>query len=127
MELMNRVLQDVLDKCVIVFIDDILVYSKSEEEHAVHLRMVLQRLREKKLYAKYSKCGFWLSQVAFLGHVVLVEGIKVDLGKVKAVMEWEAPKNTGEIRSFLGLAGYYRRFIENFSCITAPMTKLTRK
>ncbi|XP_043705298.1 uncharacterized mitochondrial protein AtMg00860-like [Telopea speciosissima] len=89
--------------------------------------MVLKRLREKKLYVKYSKCEFWLSQVAFLGQVVSAEGIKVDLGKVKAVMEWEAPKNAGEIRSFLGLVGYYGNFIENFSRISAPMTKLTRK
>ncbi|XP_043700019.1 uncharacterized mitochondrial protein AtMg00860-like [Telopea speciosissima] len=89
--------------------------------------MVLQWLREKKLYAKFSKCEFWLSQVAFLGHVVSAEGIKVAPRKVKAVMEWEAAKNAGEIYSFLGLADYYRRFIENFSRISAPMTKLTQK
>ncbi|XP_043725737.1 uncharacterized mitochondrial protein AtMg00860-like [Telopea speciosissima] len=127
MDLMNRVFQDVLDNCVIVFIDDILIYSKSEKEHAVHLRMVLQRSTEKKLYAKFSKCEFWLSQVALLGHVVSVEGIKIDPCKLNTVMEWEAPKNAGEIRSFLGLASYYRHFIENFSRISTSMTKLTRK
>ncbi|XP_043721172.1 uncharacterized mitochondrial protein AtMg00860-like [Telopea speciosissima] len=124
---MNRVFQDVLDKFVIVFIDDILIYSKNTEEHSQHLRMVLQRLGEKKFYAKFSKCEFWLPQVAFLGHIVSKKGIEVDPGKVKAVLEWEPPKNVGEIWSFLGLAGYYRRFTKNFSCISAPMTKLTWK
>ncbi|XP_043687660.1 uncharacterized mitochondrial protein AtMg00860-like [Telopea speciosissima] len=127
MEIMNRVFQDGLDKYVIVFVADILVDSKSEDEHVVHLRMVLQWLREKKLCAKYSKCEFWLSQLAFLGLVVSDEGIKVDPSKVKAVMKWEAPKNAGKIHSFLGLAGYYRCFIENFSYISAPMTQLNQK
>ncbi|ROV55883.1 hypothetical protein EGO58_12815, partial [Limosilactobacillus reuteri] len=108
MDLMNRVFQDVLDKWVIVFIDDILIYSKTEEEHTQHLRMVLQRLRDQQLFAKYSKCEFWLEQVGFLGHVVSKAGIEVDPAKVKTVVEWESPKNVTEIRSFLGLAGYYR-------------------
>ncbi|XP_043714705.1 uncharacterized protein LOC122663064 [Telopea speciosissima] len=125
MELMNRVFHDVLDKYVIVFIDDILIYSKSEEEHADHLRLVLQRLREKQLYAKFSKCEFWLQQVAFLGHLVSAKGIEVDPGKVKLVVDWETPKNVADIRSFLGLASYYRRFIENFSRISALMRRLT--
>ncbi|XP_043710365.1 uncharacterized mitochondrial protein AtMg00860-like [Telopea speciosissima] len=103
------------------------VYSKREEEHADHLRFELQRLREKQLYAKFSKCGFWLQQVAFLGHLVSTKGIEVDPGKVQSVVDWETPKNVADIRSFLGLAGYYRRFIKNFSKISAPMTRLTQK
>ncbi|XP_043697268.1 uncharacterized mitochondrial protein AtMg00860-like [Telopea speciosissima] len=124
---MNRVFHDVLDKYVIVFIDETLVYSKSEEEHANHLCLVLLRLREKQLYAKFSKCEFWLQHVAFLGHLVSAKGIEVDPGKVKSIVDWEAPKSVADIRSFLGLAGYYRRFIENFSRILALMTRLTRK
>ena len=116
-----------LDKFVVVFIDDILIYSKSHKEHEEHLHIVLQRLREHKLYAKFSKCEFWLEKVGFLGHVVSKEGIAVDPEKVSAVTEWEPPKNVGEIRSFLGLAGYYRRFIENFSKIAKPMTELLKK
>ncbi|XP_043710324.1 uncharacterized mitochondrial protein AtMg00860-like [Telopea speciosissima] len=124
---MNRVFHDDLDKYVIVFINDILVYSKSEEEHTDHLRFVLQRLREKQLYAKFSKCDFWLQQVAFLGHLVSTKGIEVDPGKVQSVVDWETPKNVADIHSFLGLAGYYRRFIDIFSKISAPMTRLTQK
>ncbi|XP_043687903.1 uncharacterized mitochondrial protein AtMg00860-like [Telopea speciosissima] len=124
---MNRVFHDVLDKYIIMFIDNILVYSKSEEEHVDHLRFVLQRLREKQLYAKFSKCNFWLQQVAFLGHLVSAKGIEVDPGKVQSVVDWETPKNVADIRSFLGLAGYYRRFIKNFSKISTPMTRLTQK
>ncbi|XP_042497656.1 uncharacterized mitochondrial protein AtMg00860-like [Macadamia integrifolia] len=127
MGLMNRVFHDMLDQYVIVFIDAILIYSKSKEDHANHLRSVLQRLREKQLDAKFSKCEFWSSQVNFLGHIVSARGIEVDPGKVKAVLDWESPKNVSEIRSFLGLAGYYRRFIENCAWISAPMTQLTRK
>jgi hypothetical protein len=111
MDLMNRVFQDFLDQFVVVFIDDILIYSKSLEEHEDHLRRVLQRLREKRLYAKFSKCEFWLDKVIFLGHVVSKDGISVDPKKVEAVVNWERPTNVHEIRSFLGLAGYYRRFV----------------
>ena len=127
MDLMNRVFQDYLDKFVIVFIDDILIYSKTREDHEKHLRLVLERLREKKLYAKFSKCEFWLRKVQFLGHIVSESGIEVDPAKVEAVMKWETPKSATEIRSFLGLAGYYRRFIQNFSKIAEPLTRLTRK
>ncbi|XP_043705424.1 uncharacterized mitochondrial protein AtMg00860-like [Telopea speciosissima] len=127
MELMNHVFHDVLDKYVIVFIGDILIYSKSEEEHPDYLHLVLQHLREKQLYAKFSNCAFWLQQMAFLGHLVSAKGIEVVQGKVKSVVDWETPKNVANIRSFLGLAGYYRRFIENFSRISAPMTRLTQK
>ncbi|KAK9079891.1 hypothetical protein SSX86_001564 [Deinandra increscens subsp. villosa] len=127
MDLMNRVCKPMLDKSVIVFIDDILVYSRNEAEHAKHLREVLERLREEKLYAKFSKCAFWLKEVQFLGHVIGAEGVMVDPAKIEAVTKWEPPKNPTEVRSFLGLAGYYRRFIQDFSKIALPMTKLTRK
>jgi hypothetical protein len=127
MDLMNRVFKPFLDKFVIVFIDDILVYSKSEEEHAQHLRMVLQKLREHQLYAKLSKCDFWLDKVHFLGHVVTKDGISVDPKKIEAVENWPRPTNVHEIRSFLGMAGYYRRFVQDFSKIAAPLTRLTQK
>src|ERR1043165_4808358 len=127
MNMMNKVFMEFLDKFVVVFIDDILVYSKNEEEHEEHLRLVLEKLREHQLYAKFSKCEFWLKEVGFLGHVVSGEGIAVDPSKVEAVTEWQAPTSVGEIRSFLGLAGYYRRFIESFSKISKPMTELLKK
>ena len=107
--------------------NDILIYSQSEVEHEDHLRIVLQLLRDHQLYVKFSKCEFWLAEVGFLGHVVLASGVSMDLRKVKAVMSWERPKSVFDIRSFLGLAGYYRRFIEDFSRLAAPMTRLTRK
>ena len=110
-----------------VFVDDILIYSQSEEKHEDHLRIVLQAFRDHQLHAKFSKCEFWLTEVRFLGHVVSVLGVSVDLEKVEAVMSWERPKSVFEIRSFLGLAGYYKRFIEDFSRLAAPMTRLTRK
>ncbi|KAD4586366.1 hypothetical protein E3N88_23967 [Mikania micrantha] len=127
MDLMNRVFHDFLDKFVIVFIDDILVYSKSKKEHEEHLRAVLEILRQKKLYAKFSKCDFWLDKVAFLGHVIYAEGIMVDPTKVEAITKWPTPTSVTEIRSFLGLAGYYRRFVEGFSKIDLPLTQLLRK
>jgi len=127
MNLMNRVFWPYLDRSIVVFIDDILVYSSSYIEHEKHLREVLQTLREHRLYAKLNKCEFWLKEVTFLGHVILAEGILVDPRKVEAVLKWERPTNVTEIRSFLGLAGYYRRFIDGFSTIVAPMTCLTRK
>jgi hypothetical protein len=117
MNLMNKVFMEELDKFVIVFIDDILIYSKSVEEHEQHLRVVLGKLRAHKLYAKFSKCEFWLEKVAFLGHILTAEGVAVDSEKVEAVSSWQQPTNVSEIRSFLGLAGYYRRFIEGFSKI----------
>ncbi|KAI3696894.1 hypothetical protein L6452_29499 [Arctium lappa] len=127
MDLMNRVCRPFLDKSVIVFIDDILVYSKSETEHEQHLREVLEVLRKERLYAKFSKCDFWLKEVQFLGHVVTRDGVKVDPSKIEAMMNWEPPKSPSEIRSFLGLAGYYRRFIQDFSKIASSLTVLTRK
>ena len=107
--------------------DDILVYSHFEEEHEDHLRIILQALKEHQLYSKFDKCGFWLTEVRFLGHVVLALGVFVDPEKVEAVMSWERPKSVFEIRIFLGLAGYYRKFIEDFSRLATPMTRLTRK
>ena len=127
MDLMHRIFQPYLDQFVVVFVDDILIYSQSEWEHEYHLRIVLQLLRDHQPYAKFSKCEFWLTEVRFLGHVVSASGVSVDPEKVEAVMSWERPKSVFKIRSFLELAGYYRRFIENFSKIAAPMTKLTRK
>ena len=106
MALMNKVFQPYLDRFVIVFIDDILVYSRDKSEHEQHLRTVLQTLRDQQLYAKFSKCEFWLDQVVFLGYVVSADGIKVDPKKIEAVVRWEPPKNVSEIRSFLGMAGY---------------------
>jgi hypothetical protein len=127
MYLMNTVFMEYLDRFVMVFIDDILVYSRSEEEHEEHLRLVLQKLRDHKLYAKLSKCEFWLKHVAFLGHVISKGGISVDPSKVQDVLSWKAPTSVGDIWSFLGLAGYYRRFIEGFSKISKPMTELPEK
>ncbi|KAL4555554.1 hypothetical protein LXL04_038176 [Taraxacum kok-saghyz] len=126
MDLMNRVCSHMLDRSVIVFIDDILVYSKTKEEHEIHLREVLEVLRREKLYAKFSKCEFWLREVQFLGHVVNQSGIIVDPAKISAVMQWEVPRTPTEIRSFLGLAGYYRRFIQDFSKIGLPLTHQQR-
>ena len=127
MNLMNKLFMEYLDKFVVVFIDDILIYSRSKEEHAEHLRIVLKTLRENQLYAKFNKCEFWLDQVAFLGHIVSGRGIEVDPSKIETVVSWKQPTNASEIRSFLGFAGYYRRFIKGFSQITAPLTKLLRK
>ncbi|GJX11381.1 putative reverse transcriptase domain-containing protein [Tanacetum coccineum] len=112
MDLMNRVCKPYLDKFVIVFIDDILIYSRNKEEHANHLRIILELLKKEKLYAKFSKCDFWISIVQFLGHVIDSQGIHVDPAKIEAVKDWASPTTPTEIRQFLGLAGYYRRFIK---------------
>jgi hypothetical protein len=127
MNLMDKVFMEELDKFVIVFIDDILIYSKSREDHDHHLRIVLGRLRAHQLYAKLSKCEFWLKKIAFLGHILTSEGIEVDPSKVEAVSKWKQPSNVSEVRSFLGMAGYYRRFIKGFSSIARPMTELLKK
>ncbi|GJU96827.1 putative reverse transcriptase domain-containing protein [Tanacetum coccineum] len=127
MDLMNRVCKPYLDKFVIVFIDDILIYSKNKEEHEKHLKIILELLKNEQLYAKFSKCDFWLESVQFLGHVINNKGVHVDPAKVEAIRNWSAPTTPKEVRQFLGLAGYYRRFIEGFSLISKPLTKLTQK
>ena len=116
-----------MDQFVVVSIDDILVYSKDAQEHEQHLKIVLQTLREKKLSAKLSKCDFWLKEVSFLGHIVSADGIRVDPTKIKATVNWKPPRNVTEVRSFLGLAGYYRIFVRDFSVIASPLLKLLRK
>jgi hypothetical protein len=127
MYLMNSVFMPELDKFVVVLIDDILVYSRNEDEHTMHLHTVLQRLRDHRLYAKLSKCDFWLKEIKFLGHTISQEGVSVYLEKVQEVMDWKPPTTVRQIRSFLGLAGYYRRFILDFSRIAKPMTELLKK
>jgi hypothetical protein len=126
MEAMNSIFHK-YDDFVVVFIDDILIFSKMEEEHERHLSMVLETLRKNKFYAKLKKCEFWLSEVAYLGHVINREGICVDPSKVSTVVGWERPTTVKEVRSFLGMAGYYRRFVKDFSIIAKPMTMLTHK
>ena len=112
--LMNYIFMEYLDKFVVVYLDDILVYSKNEEEHAEHLRLVLEKLREHQLYAKYSKCEFWLSEVTYLGHVISKDGIAVNPERVQAILDWTPPQTVKQVRSFLGLASYCRRFVEKF-------------
>jgi hypothetical protein len=127
MYLMNKVFMEYLDKFVVVFINDILLFSKTEEEHEKHLRMVLEKLRSNQLNTKFSKCEFWLTEVTFLGHVISAGGISVDPSKVKDMLNWMPVTNASEIWSFLGLAGYYRRFIKDFSKLAKPMTRLLEK
>ncbi|GJV98778.1 putative reverse transcriptase domain-containing protein [Tanacetum coccineum] len=126
MDLMNRVCKPYLDKFVIVFIDDILIYSKDEEEHGKHLKIILELLKKERLYAKFSKCDFWLYLVQFMGHVIDRSGVHVDPAKIEAIKSWAAPTTPMEVRQFLRLAGYYRRFIDGFSLISKPLTKLTQ-
>jgi hypothetical protein len=127
MNLMNKVFMEYLDKFIVVFIDDILIYSKNDSDHEEHLRMVLQKLRDNQLYAKFTKCEFWLDEVHFLGNIISKGGISVDAAKVTAIVGWKIPSIVSEVQSFLGLAGYYRRFIEGFSKIAKPMTLLLEK
>jgi hypothetical protein len=125
--LMNSIFSQYLDKFVLVFIDDILVYSKMEEEHEEHLKIVLQTLRKHKLYAKFDKCDFYQKRIQYLGHVISEEGIAVDPEKIRAIMEWPIPKDVADIRSFMGITGYYRRFIEGFSKIAYPITSYRKR
>ncbi|GJZ41344.1 putative reverse transcriptase domain-containing protein, partial [Tanacetum coccineum] len=127
MDLINRVCKPYLDKFVIVFIDEILIYLKDEKEHKEHLKAILELLKKEQLYGKFSKCEFWIPKVQFLGHVIDSRGIHVDPAKIESIKDWATPKTPTEIRQFLGLAGYYRRFIEGFSKIAKSMTKLTQK
>nr|GFB22393.1 putative reverse transcriptase domain-containing protein [Tanacetum cinerariifolium] len=126
-DLMNRVCKSYLDKFVIVFIDDILIYSKDKEEHEKHLKTILKLLKREQLYVKFLKCDFWLESVQFLGHVIDSEGVHIDPAKIAAIKNWATPTTPTEVRQFMGLAGYYRRFIEGFSLISKPLTKLTQK
>ncbi|GKF05190.1 putative reverse transcriptase domain-containing protein [Tanacetum coccineum] len=127
MDLMNRVCKPFLDKFVIVFIDDILIYSRNKKEHEEHLKAILELLKKEELYAKFSKCEFWILKVQFLRHVIDSQGIHIDPAKIESIKDWASPKSPTEIHQFLGLAGYYQRFIEGFSKIAKPMTKLTQK
>ena len=127
MDLMNRVFRPYVDQFVVVSIDDILVYSKDRENHDTHLRVVLETLRKERLYAKLSKCEFWLREVSFLGHLVSEEGIREDPRKIEVIIEWKPPRNVTEVRSFLGLAGYYRRFVKGFLMTASSMTRLLQK
>jgi hypothetical protein len=127
MGLKNKVFMEYLDIFVVVFIDDILIYSKSDSDHEEHLRLVLHKLRDNQLYAKFSKCEFWIDKVPFLGHIISNGGIAVDPIKVKEIVVWSIPTTVTEVQSFLGLAGYYRRFIEGFSKVSKPMTSLLEK
>jgi hypothetical protein len=127
MNLMNKVFMKFLDNFVVVFIDNILVYSKTEEEHAEHLRLVLGTLREHQLYAKFSTCEFWLKEARFLGHVISTGGVSVDPSKITSILERKSLTNPIEVRAFLGLAGYYRKFVEGFSSIARPLTQLLKK
>jgi hypothetical protein len=127
MSLMNNIFSQYLDKFVVVFIDDILVYYKTKEEHDEHLRIVLQTLRKHKLYAKFDKCDFYQKEIQYLGHVISSEGIVVDPTKIKSIMEWLVPKDVADIRSFMGITRYYQRIIEGFSKIAYPITSLQKK
>src|SRR5438477_6242655 len=127
MHMMQQLFRPYLDKSVVVFLDDILIYSKTKEEHLEHVKQVLRVLREQKLYAKASKCAFFKQEIDFLGHVFTPEGVKMEQSKVQAVVNWPTLKSSQEILQFLGLAGYYRRFVEGFSRIAAPLTDLIRK
>ncbi|GJR74792.1 hypothetical protein Tco_0087157 [Tanacetum coccineum] len=126
MDLMNRVCKPYLDKFMIIFIDDILIYSKSKQEHEEHLKLILELLKKKELYAKFSKCEFWIPKVQFLDHVIDSQGIHVDPAKIESIKDWTSPKTPTDIHQFLGLIGNYRRFIEEFSKIAKSMTKLTQ-
>ena len=125
--LMNDVLFDYLDAFVVVYLDDTVVYSKTLTEHEKHLRLVFQRLRENKLYVKPEKCEFAQEKITFLGHKISADRIRMDKGKVQAIMEWSIPTKVTEFRSFLGLANYYRRFIKGYSKRVSPLTDLLKK
>ena len=127
MSLMNGIFKPYLDLFVIVFIDDILIYSKSRKEHEEHLKIVLELLREKRRYAKFSKCEFWLDSVSFLGHVVSKDGVMVDPSYIEAVKSWVRPTNVTEVRSFVGLASYYHRFVKGFSSVASQLKNLTKQ
>lgn len=123
MRLMNHIFKPFIGRFVVVYFDDILVFSKSEEQHLEHLHQIFSTLREQKLYANLKKCKFFSDNLVFLGYVVSKEGIKMDPSKVAAILDWPTPKSLHEIRSFHGLASFYRRFIRGFSSIVSPITE----
>lgn len=123
-KLMNRAFKPYIAQFVVFIIDDILIFSRISEYHDKHLWILLQIFKEKEPYVKHSKCEFLLNEVAFLGHVISNEGVKVDSSKIQSTIEWRPPKITNEVTSFLGLARYYRRFVKGFSIIAFPLTKL---
>ena len=123
----EQCVKQVLHKFVLVFIDDILVYSKSDEEHKEHLKIVLQTLKENQLYDKFSKCEFYKDKIQYLGHIISEQGLAVDSEKIKTIKEWPVPADVSAVRSFMGIAGYYRIFVEIFSAIAYPITSLQRK
>jgi hypothetical protein len=125
--LMNDIFRQWLNDFVVVYIDNILIYNGSLEEHAEHLRKVFQRLRENKLYAKLEKCKFEVTEMDFLGHRITQEGLKIDDHKVKAILDWEPPKSVLALKSFLGLASYYYKFIKNFAKMATPLTNILKK
>jgi hypothetical protein len=125
--LMNSIFKTFLRKFVLVFFDDILIYSKSWEDHVQHVDKVLQLLKEQQLHAKPSKCFFGVKEVDYLGHIVSHEGVNVDLNNIKAMMDWPIPKTLNNLRGFLGLIGYYRNFVRNYGRIATPLTTLTNK
>ena len=127
MHLMHSIFREYLDSFVIIFLDDILIYNRTLEEHRCHIKQALQILRDNQLYANPSKCAFFQISIAYLGHIVTREGIKPDPSKIEAILNWKTPQTLKELRSFLGLAGYYRRFIQDFASIAAPLTNMTRK
>ena len=126
MRLMNEVLRPFLGKFVVVYLDDILVYSSNKDDHLNHLQQLFEVLREQKLYGKLEKCTFMQREIGFLGFIISDEGVKVDPSKVEAISSWPVPKTITEVRSFHGLASFYRRFINNFSTLLAPITECTK-
>jgi len=125
--LMNSVLKPFLRRFVLVFFDDILIYSKSWSEHLLHLQAVFEALQQHQLFLKKSKCSFGETSVGYLGHVISAQGVAMDASKVQAILSWPQPKSVRAVRGFLGLAGYYRRFIKDYGLIAAPLTKLLKK
>lgn len=125
--LMNTIFAHLIKKCVLVFVDDILIYSQTLEDHVSHLREVFQLLQQHELYVKASKCSFAKSHLEYLRHIIGVAGVSTDLGKVKAVQDWPVPKNLRQLRGFLGLVGYYRKFIQGYGLMTNPLTELLKK
>ncbi|XP_059070587.1 uncharacterized mitochondrial protein AtMg00860-like [Cryptomeria japonica] len=124
---MNNIFREYVDDFVLIFIDDILIYSKNEEEHKKHLRTVLQRLRDRKIFGKFSKCAFFQEKVYYLGHVISAEGISIDPAKIEVILDWPTPQSVTKVKSFMGLAGYYMKYVEVFLKIAAPIASLQKK